>query len=286
MKVKANAKVNLSLDITGKRQDGYHTLSSVMQSVNLGDIITIDKAETITVACDNELLSGEDNLCFKAAQLFFERSKAIGGAHIFIEKHIPVAGGLGGGSADAAAVLTALNKMYGEPLSNDELLSMALSLGADVPFCVNGGTALAEGIGEELSSLPNLPDCVMVIAKKGTKSSTRDMYSKIDSAEPLKISDIDNVLFSLLNGDLESMCKGLYNRFEEVVDGDVLQECKSVMADCGCLYAGLSGAGPSVVGIFRECDSNNASEAVSRLKGKGFFAAVCKPAAVGVEIFE
>ena len=152
MKIKAFAKVNLSLDVTGKRADGYHTLSSVFQSVSLSDIVEIKKADSISVKCSDTSLNGEDNLCNTAAVKFFEAAKIQGGAEIFIEKHIPLAAGLGGGSTDAGAVLKGLNELYGKPLSEQKLLEIALSLGADVPFCMVGGTKLCEGIGEIMIS--------------------------------------------------------------------------------------------------------------------------------------
>ncbi len=286
MKVRANAKVNLSLDITGRRDDGYHTLCSCFQSVSLCDVIELTPASEISVGCSINDLLGSDNLCFKAAQLFFAESGIGEGVRIDIEKHIPVAAGLGGGSADAAAVLVALNKMYGQPLSEDRLLEIALSLGADVPFCVMGGTVLAEGIGEEMTKLPDLPHCYTVVAKKGFKSSTKDMYAAIDSTEPERVSDVDGIVFSLLNGDLETACKAFYNRFEEVTERSVLNECRSIMQANGCLWAGLSGAGPSVVGIFEADKCECAKKAVMSLKENGFEAYLCEPAPKGVEIIE
>lgn len=286
MKVKANAKVNLSLDITGRRDDGYHMICSVMQSVSLCDIIELTLSDGISVVCDRNELSGSDNLCFKAAEKFYEASDIHGGVAVTIEKHIPVAGGLGGGSADAAAVLVALNKMYGEPLDKDRLCKLALTLGADVPFCLSGGTVLAEGIGESLTGLPSLPDCIIVIAKKGIKSSTKDMYARIDCTEPIKTSDVDRIVFGLLSGNSEYAVKGFYNRFEEVAEQNILIECKSVMASFGCLYSGLSGAGPSVVGIFRSQDLRSAESAAEKLKLNGYEAYLCRPAVCGVEIIE
>ncbi|MBQ1183634.1 MAG: 4-(cytidine 5'-diphospho)-2-C-methyl-D-erythritol kinase, partial [Clostridia bacterium] len=167
MKIKAFAKVNLSLDVTGKRADGYHTLCSVFQSVSLCDIVEIEKSDSISVKCSDTSLNGEDNLCNTAAVKFFQAAGILGGADIFIEKHIPLAAGLGGGSADAGAVLKGLNELYGNPLSEKKLLEIALSLGADVPFCMVGGTKLCEGIGEIMTELSPLPECYIVIAKKG-----------------------------------------------------------------------------------------------------------------------
>lgn len=286
MKVRANAKVNLSLDITGRRADGYHNIRSVMQSVSLCDIIELSSGDSINLVCNKNELSGCDNLAFKAAGLFFEESRVNGGVNIKIEKHIPVAGGLGGGSADAAAVLWALNEMYGRPFCNERMLGLALRLGADVPFCLHGGTVLAEGIGEELTKLPNLPDCLTVIAKKGVKSSTKDMYRAIDNEEPAVESDIDGIVFGLINGDLISACRGFCNRFEDVAEKGVLCECKAIMNSNSCLYAGLSGAGPSVVGIFKTDDYDNAETAVAELKSRGFEVYLSRPSEFGVEIIE
>lgn len=284
MIVKANAKVNLSLDITGKRADGYHTLCSVMQSVTLCDTLELVPSDGISVSCDREELSGDDNLAVKAAKLFFEKAKLSDGVHIKIKKQIPIAGGLGGGSADAAAVLVALNRMYDIPFSMDELSSMALSLGADVPFCLVGGTQLAKGIGEELTVLPSLPECNIVIAKKGIKSSTKDMYRAIDSTKPNKMSNTDGIIRALNSGDINDMCQYLYNRFEEVAEQSILLEVKNIMLTNRSLYSGLSGAGPSVVGIFKT--DNEAKLVVDDLKEKGFEAFLCEPAKSGIEIIE
>ena len=284
MIVKANAKVNLSLDITGKRADGYHTLCSVMQSVTLCDTLELVPSDGISVSCDREELSGDDNLAVKAAKLFFEKAKLSDGVHIKIKKQIPIAGGLGGGSADAAAVLVALNRMYDIPFSMDELSSMALSLGADVPFCLVGGTQLAKGIGEELTVLPSLPECNIVIAKKGIKSSTKDMYRAIDSTKPKKMSNTDGIIRALNSGDINDMCQYLYNRFEEVAEQSILLEAKNIMLTNRSLYSGLSGAGPSVIGVFKS--DSEAKAAVDDLKASGFEVFLCEPAKSGIEIIE
>ena len=284
MIVKANAKINLSLDITGKRANGYHTLCSVMQSVTLCDTLELEPSDGISVFCDREELSGDDNLAAKAARLFFEKAGLPGGVHIKIKKQIPVAGGLGGGSADAAAVLVALNRMHASAFNADELSSIALSLGADVPFCLVGGTQLAKGIGEELTVLSSLPKCSIVIAKKGTKSSTRDMYSAIDSTEPQRVSDVKGLLSALDEGNLEGLCRCLYNRFEEVTERSVLLEAKEIMSTGRSLYSGLSGAGPSVISIFKT--NSEAKLVVDDLKANGFDAFLCEPANSGIEIIE
>ncbi len=284
MKIKANAKVNLSLDVTGKRADGYHTLCSVFQSVSLGDYLTVELSDSVTVTCSDTDLNGEDNLCFKSAQLFFEKTGIKRGADIYIEKHIPKAGGLGGGSADAAASLFALNELCGRPLKTEELLEMALQLGADVPFCLLGGTKLCEGIGEIMTDLSPLPDCWLVIAKKGQKSSTGDMYRALDSGLERKRPDTESIIDGLNKGHLKSALKGAYNCFESVCDADVLTDVRQIAQQMSAIYCGLSGAGPSVITVFE--NQAFATVFAKLLTEKGFLAFVCQPCHYGVEIIE
>lgn len=284
MKIKANAKVNLSLDVTGKRPDGYHTLESVFQSVSLCDVLTVELSQRITVTCSDNSVNGEDNLCFKAAELFFDATDIKGGAEVFIEKHIPMAGGLGGGSADAAATLVALNELCDRPLDTEQLLKIALRLGADVPFCVLGGTKLCEGVGEIMTDLKGLPGCFIVIAKKGEKSSTGDMYRALDSAENRRHPDTKGMINGLENGDLRETFKGAYNCFESVCDAKALNEAREVAIDTNAIYCGLSGAGPTVVLIFDSLES--AEKTVDILSKKGFFTYIAKPCEKGVQIIE
>ncbi len=284
MKIKANAKVNLSLDVTGKRPDGYHTLESVFQSVSLCDYLTVELSDTISVTCSDNSVNSEDNLCHKAAKLFFEATDIKGGAEIFIEKHIPMAGGLGGGSADAAATLVALNELCNQPLTQEKLLEIALKLGADVPFCMLGGTKLCEGIGEIMTDLAHLPDCFMVIAKKGEKSSTGDMYRALDSAVSRRHPDTKGMINGLDNGNLKQTFKGAYNCFELVCDASALNEAREVADATNAIYCGLSGAGPTVVLIFDSM--TDAKKAASSLSPKGFFTYIAEPCEKGVEIIE
>jgi 4-diphosphocytidyl-2-C-methyl-D-erythritol kinase len=275
MNIKAFAKINLCLDVTGKRDDGYHTLKSVMQTVSLCDDITVEKLDNgIVVDCSDKALSGQDNLVYKTAQLFFEKTGTLGGVKIFINKNIPVCGGLGGGSADAAAVLKALNILFETNLSVQELCNIGVLLGADVPFCIVGGTCLAEGIGEQLTELKAMPDCYILIAKKGVKSSTKDMYKKLD-AKPFSIkSDYDSIISNLEKGDLKRVCQHLSNSFESVCEQENLQVAKAKMYECNALYSGLSGAGPTVFGIFStEQDCKNAERL---LLNQDFNAYICK----------
>lgn len=284
MRIKANAKINLSLDITGKRPDGYHTLCSVFQSVSLSDELEITLSDSTLVVCSDPTLSGENNLCFKAAGMFFENTGLAGGASIFINKHIPQAGGLGGGSADAAAVLFALNELCGRPMTEEQLLDTALCLGADVPFCLKGGTRLCEGIGEKMTVLPSLPDCSIVIAKKGEKSSTKEMYRELDNAVNLRHPDTDSMIRGLRSGDLAGALSGAYNCFESVCDKTALSEARETASQNSACYCGLSGAGPSVISVFESL--NNAAVTADILAKKGFEAFVCRPAETGLEIID
>lgn len=284
MKIKANAKVNLSLDVTGKRPDGYHTLESVFQSVSLCDVLTVELSQKITVTCSDNSVNGEDNLCFKAAELFFDAADIKGGAEIFIEKHIPMAGGLGGGSADAAATLVALNELCNRPLSDERLLQIAVRLGADVPFCMLGGTKLCEGIGEIMTDLKSLPDCFIVIAKKGEKSSTGNMYRALDSAENRRHPDTKGMIRGLENGDLRETFKGAYNCFESVCDAEALNEAREVAEALNAAYCGLSGAGPTVISVFDSLA--DAEKSAMLLSEKGFFTQISEPCEKGVQIIE
>ena len=191
LKIMACAKINLSLDITGIREDGYHLISSVMQSVDLHDTIIINKCENgIKVVSSDNTLGNADDICFKAAQLFFEKSGVVGGAEIIVTKNIPLSAGLGGGSADAAAVLIGLNKLFNTPLDNNELSKAALSLGADVPYFLFGGTVLVGGIGEVCEKIMDIPDCFIVLAKREQKKSTKHMYDVIDNCEePISVDN-------------------------------------------------------------------------------------------------
>lgn len=284
MKIKAYAKVNLSLDVTGKRSDGYHTLCSVFQSVSLCDIVEVISAEKITITCSNEQLNGENNLCYMAAVEFFQTTEISGGADIFIQKYIPLAGGLGGGSADAGAVLWGLNEFFGKPLSLEQLLKIATGLGADVPFCMLGGTKLCEGIGEIMTDLPKLPHCHIVIAKKGQKSSTGDMYRALDNGANIRKSDIEGIINGLENCNLAEIFKGAYNCFEAVYDSAALEEVRKIAEKQNALYCGLSGAGPSVISVFE--NQKFALLTYNALKELGFEVYLTEPTEKGLEIIE
>lgn len=256
MKIAAFAKINLTLDITGVREDGYHLLEMIMQSVSLCDIITLSENEggiSLSVS-DVSLPSDESNIAYRAAQLFYQNANLSPRVHIDIEKNIPAAAGLGGGSADAAAVLAGLNIMNDSPLNREKLLEIGLSLGADVPFCIVGGTAKAQGIGEKLTDLPDLPDCALVIIKACDKPSTGQMYRTIDSLPPVH-PDNEKVLSALYAGDIDAISHTLGNSFDPAWYDTLAERARKALLDAGAIGACLSGSGPSVFGIFKTADA-------------------------------
>ena len=280
--ISANAKLNLSLDITGKRPDGYHTVEMVMQSVDISDTLNITKTDSqIEFYCNNDEIENDKNLCVKAAQLFFENAEISGGAQIKLKKRIPIAAGLGGGSADAAAVLIALNELYNQPFDDEELLELALKIGADVPFCLVGGTQLAEGVGSILSPLPTLNDCAFVIVKSGEKPSTAQMYAKIDSLSEEEICHprTQYLVDAICEGDNVDAGRYMSNVFNSLWDFAKIRE---IMTDCGAQSVSVSGSGPSVFGFFTDID--DAKSAENKLKGEFDEVYLCEPVDKGCEI--
>lgn len=280
--ISANAKLNLSLDITGKRPDGYHTVEMVMQSVDISDTLNITKTDSqIEFNCNNDEIENDKNLCVKAAQLFFETAEICGGVQIKLKKKIPIAAGLGGGSADAAAVLLALNELYNQPFDDEELCELALKIGADVPFCLVGGTQLAEGVGSILSPLPTLNDCAFVIVKSGEKPSTAQMYAKIDSLPEDEICHprTQYLVDAICEGDNVDAGRYMSNVFNSLWDFVKIRE---IMTDCGAGCVSVSGSGPSVFGFFTDID--DAKSAESKLKGEFDEVYLCEPVDKGCEI--
>lgn len=267
---KAYAKINLYLDVLNKRDDGYHNILSVMHAVGIYDTVTVKKAHGFGMTCSDPSLSvGDDNLCLKAARAFFDAAKTDGGCFIELEKRLPREAGLGGGSADAAAVLRALNDLYDEVFSENELCTIGARIGADVPFCVTGGSALAEGIGEILSPFPLLPPCHIVVCEGREKISTPTAYKKLDSTSPLKAGDIAQLKCAMEKKDLSAIGKALYNRFE-----DIYPDCsllKSVMTESGAEGALMSGSGSAVYGIFsKKTDAERAYDKLVSSSIKAF----------------
>ena len=257
---KAYAKLNLTLDILGKREDGYHELESVMQQITLCDEVEIDlqTGEDWSVECDWEHIpTGPDNLAWKAAGVFY---KSIGkdpqGITIRITKRIPEKAGLAGGSADAAAVLRALNRHEGEPYTIWNLARLGAKVGSDVPFCVQGGTALATGRGEKLSQLLPMPQCFYCIAKPDFSVSTPELFARFDEAETIWHPDTKGMLKSLDQHDLLHVAGHVGNAMEALVAAEYPQigEIKTVMQDCGALGTAMTGSGSAVYGIFDAFD--------------------------------
>lgn len=247
---KAYAKVNLSLYITGVRDDGYHLLDTVMQRVSLYDTVNVSKNEVdiIKVISDNTSILDENNICFAAAKAFFEKTGISSGVNIEVIKKIPLAAGLGGGSADAATVLNILNKMYSYPLSYEQLCEIGLGLGADVPFCIKGGCARVMGIGEAIENTHrNLP-LYIVLIKNGEKASTGQMYKAFDMLDRKKAENRNaDMVKGLENGDLDMFLKTVHNDFSYVWNYD---DIKADLVKNGAKCVSLSGSGPTVMGFF------------------------------------
>lgn len=251
----AFAKLNLTLDVLGKREDGYHDIKTVMQTISLRDDvqIDIDTGAPWCLECTDETIPcDERNLAWKAAEVYLNATgKTVDGLRIHITKRIPSQAGLGGGSADAAAVLRALNKHFGEPLSILALAELGEQIGSDVPFCVICGTAMAEGRGERLRKLPNMPDCVFVICKPDFSVSTPDLYQKIDSVAIAKRPDHQAMESALLSEDLGKVAENLCNVFDPVVTADHLElnYIKSIFNSYGSLAQQMTGSGSAVFAI-------------------------------------
>ncbi|MFQ9871535.1 MAG: 4-(cytidine 5'-diphospho)-2-C-methyl-D-erythritol kinase [Oscillospiraceae bacterium] len=251
--VKVPAKLNLTLDITGRREDGYHFMQMVMQAVDLYDTLTLTRLEhqRVDVTCNKpELSCGEDNLVRRAAVLFFEHTGIRAGTAIEIQKVIPMQAGLGGGSADAAGTLTGLNALFGTGLSTQELCALGLTLGADVPFCIRGGTALAQGIGEIFTELPRMPECSIVIAKPVENMSTAVGFARFDEHGARRRPDHDKVVAGIAAGDLEYLTQGMYNVMEEVYGLSAVSSIEEDMLRHGAVKAMMTGSGTAVFGIF------------------------------------
>ena len=248
MKLKANAKINLTLDVLDKREDGYHLIDSVFQSVSLSDIVTVEKADIISVGCTDSTICDDSNIAYKAAHKFFEYTGIKGGADITIEKNIPLASGMGGGSADAAAVIVALDKLYNTHLSQEQLCEIGLLVGADVPFCIVGGTARVGGIGEQMQKLPDIPNCAILLIKHGEKLSTADMYSRVDEY-PQTEYYTQKMVDGITHGDINAVCKNVFNVFASVCDNKTLIDD---INKTNPLAVSLSGSGPTVFAIYKD----------------------------------
>lgn len=271
LKLKAMAKINLGLDVTGVREDGYHEVKMIMQSIYLYDriFLKLTKRPEIKIKTNLAYLpANENNLAYKAAKLLFDEFEVRAGVKIEIQKYIPVAAGMAGGSTDAAAVLFGLNKLLKLGLSQEELMARGVKLGADVPYCIMRGTALAEGIGEKLTALPKMPPCTILIAKPPIAVSTKFVYEHLKLDEHTIHPDIDGLIGDLKKRDLTALAGHMGNLLETVTVGEysVIDEIKKTMRESGAIGAMMSGSGPTVFGIFP--DENAAEKAAGKIKNK------------------
>ena len=275
--VHAPAKINLTLDIVGVREDGYHLLESIFQAVSVYDTITVKTkwGKRITLAADGCDCPEEKNTAYKAAEAFFRYTGLKKGIKITIKKHIPQQAGMGGGSADAAGVLWALNLLFGTRLTIAQLCDIGLSVGADVPFCVLGGTAFVTGIGEGLHPLPPLPDCYIVVAQPAEGISTKEAYAAVDNAVITHRPDNAAAIAALKAGDLSAVCRQAVNVFEVATELAGVKDIRRRMEVYSPLCTQMTGSGSCVFAIFDNRDS--AVECQLDLQEEYPSAFVCRP---------
>ena len=272
MKLRDFAKINLGLDVIRRREDGYHDVRMIMQTIQMYDQLEMEKKGSKGIALTANLSYipvNENNLVYKAAKLLMDQYQIQEGVSIHLNKFIPVAAGMAGGSSDAAAALVGMNKLFRLGMSKEELMKVGVKIGADVPYCIMRGTALSEGIGEKLTALPSLPACYILIGKPGVSVSTKFVYTNLKLDEKTKHPDIDGMLDALQRQDLY----GITDRMENVLESvtvpayPVIQEIKDHMKAHGALNALMSGSGPTVFGIFD--DKKKAEFACEKLKESG-----------------
>lgn len=286
IKVNAYAKINLMLDIVATRTDGYHDLFMIMQSIGLYDTVTVTQTDSkeITITCNIDGIPlDKKNIAHKAAAAFF-KSTGINhnGIHIDIIKRIPHAAGMAGGSADGAGVLVALNALTGAGLSDDELCNIGVKIGADVPFCIRGGTLLAQGIGDVLNKVKPLRKCFILIAKPDVGVNTAYAYKQFDECGKVHTPDKFGMLCAMQRGDLADIASRMENVFEQFIDVPNRVDMKTVMRDNGALGVCMSGSGPTVFGIFD--DKQKAENAAEQLKDYAKDIAVTTPVSRGCKI--
>lgn len=250
----AYAKINLCLDVVGRLPNGYHEVRMIMQSVGICDTLSFERTEgeIVITAEGGELPLGPDNLIYKAILLIRETFGITGGVRVHLEKRIPIAAGMAGGSTDAACTLKAMNELYDLGLSEQKLMELGVRIGADVPYCIMGGTALAEGIGEKLTKLPDMPETILVVAKPRAFVSTKEVYQKIDGKELPEHPDVDGMADAIRAGELAGIVGRLGNVMETVTVEMVpaIGKLKQKMLRGGALGSLMSGSGPTVFGIF------------------------------------
>lgn len=285
VRIQAYAKINLHLDVVGLREDGFHNVVTVLHSLSLCDIVDVELSDggDIVIECDKVGVPlDEKNIAHKAAKLFFDSLGRRSGVVIRIKKNIPMAAGLAGGSADGAAVLIGLNKLFEEPFSSNELCEIGARLGADVPFCILCGCAYSEGRGDLPQSLPTLSrDMIFVVACGGEGVSTPRAYAMLDDAynsfADYRPASVDNIIGAIGRNDFDALAGSLFNIFEAPISNEreAVGEIKRIMLDCGARAAMMSGSGPSVFGMFEKM--TDAEAAVRAIAQKNYFAATAFP---------
>ena len=286
--VDAAAKINLSLDITGTLENGYHSLFMIMQSVSLCDTVILETTDsgTIELTCSEEgLPCDRRNIACKAALMFFtEAGVKNRGLKIHIEKRIPFPAGLAGGSADAAAVIAGLDALYETGLCQSALCQIGHKVGSDVPFCLTGGTKLVENSGEKITPLPSLAECYIVLAKPEQGVSTADAYAQFDRLKDVRHPDNEAVLQAVKDCDYAAICRHSANVFEQVIDLPEFEKIRQVLGGCGADLIRMSGSGPTMFGLFTSLA--DAEKAERELKASGVCQTVClcKPVANGVTV--
>ncbi len=268
---KAYAKINLGLDVIGRLENGYHEVKMIMQTVGIFDVLTLTKIPSgIVVTTDSgELPTDDNNLIYIAARLMMEKYQIPQGVSIHLEKNIPIAAGMAGGSTDAAATFLGMNELFALGASEEELRELGVKVGADVPYCIMGGTALAEGIGEKLTRLSEAPDCCLLVAKPDINVSTKYVYEHLDAEGVDEHPDIDGMIKAIEQGSLEGIVTRLGNVLEVVTvkKYTIIDDIKRTMIDFGAKGSLMSGSGPTVFGIFdKETDARKAMEHIKEVE--------------------
>ena len=270
--IQAMAKINLGLDVLRRRENGYHDVKMIMQTVNIYytlDFVKLQDAKIVVKTDTMELPTDENNLIYKAVKLLFDKCDVKEGVEITLTKRIPIAAGMAGGSTDAAAALVGINQLFELGLTMAELKEIGVKIGADVPYCIEGGTALSEGIGEILTKLPDAPDCFVVVAKPEISVSTKYVYENLHANELKYHPDIDGMVEAIREGNLDGVCARMENVLETVTETKypIISELKKMLKDAGAENSLMSGSGPTVFAIFKE--EETANKALQTVKSSG-----------------
>lgn len=285
IKLFAPAKINLTLDINGRRRDGYHLISSVMQTLDFGDIVTLklNSSGKITLASNFECMPlDERNIAHKAASAFLKKAGISQGVEIFIEKNIPTMAGLGGGSADGAAVLVGINELLGRPYTTEELMQIGETVGADIPFLIVGGTCLVEGIGEKVKRLAALPQCFIALAKPEVGVSTKACFEAYAKNHSQSKKTQKPPLEALEQRNLQKFAQGVFNVLEPAANLPEVEVIKKSAVECGALAACMTGTGSTVFALFE--DVKAAETHTIRMAKEGYWTHICQPNALGIKI--